>query len=102
MVSDRRALLRSARVRGVKLPVALLDATSPPVSGNRNADMVRANARAGRRDFLLGLAGCEGKNLIAEARRRAFAGGWFSGRGPTAPALSRWSGGLCYCGARFG
>src|ERR1700751_5752596 len=67
MVSDRRALLRSARVRGVKLPVALLDAASPPVSGNRNADMVRANARAGRRDFLLGLAGCEGKNLIAQA-----------------------------------
>ena len=61
-------LLRSRRLRGVELPVALLDAASPLVPGNRGADMVRASALACSGDFLLRLAGCQGKNLIVETR----------------------------------
>ena len=33
VASDRRALLRSRRLRGVELPVALFDAASPLVAG---------------------------------------------------------------------
>ena len=53
---------------------ALLDAASPLVPSNGGADMVRASALACNGDFLLGLAGCEGKDLIAqggEVRPRA-------------------------------
>jgi hypothetical protein len=68
VASDRRALLRSRRLRGVELPVALLDAASPLVPGNRGADMVRASPFARGGNFLLRLAGCQGKDLIAQAR----------------------------------
>ena len=37
--SDRDALLRPARLRGIELPLALFDAASPLVSGNRGADI---------------------------------------------------------------
>ena len=67
-LSDRGALLRLRRLRGVELPVALFDAASPLVPGNGGADMVRASALACSGDFLLRLAGCQGKDLIAEAR----------------------------------
>jgi hypothetical protein len=43
------------------------------ISGNRGADMVRANALACSGDFLLRLASCQGKNLIVEVRRAAAA-----------------------------
>jgi hypothetical protein len=36
------------------------------VPGNGAADMVRASTLAGSGDFLLRLAGCQGKDLIAE------------------------------------
>ena len=71
MVSDRRALLRSRRLRRVKLPVALLDAASPLVSGNDNADVVRASPFARSGNFLLRLASRQGKDLIAESWRGA-------------------------------
>ena len=58
VVSDRRALLRSGRLRRVELPVTLLDAASPPVAGNRGADVVRASPFARSGNFLLRLAGC--------------------------------------------
>jgi hypothetical protein len=61
-------LLRSRRQRGVELPVALLDAASPLVPGNRGADMVRASPFARRGNFLLRLAACQGKDLIVQAR----------------------------------
>src|SRR5215831_8472432 len=89
LVSDRRALLRSRRLCGVELPVALLDTASPGVPGNGDPDMVRANPLACRGDFLLCLARCQGEDLIAEARRRAFAGDWSRGRGAAAPASAR-------------
>ena len=54
-------------MRGLELPVALLNTTSPLVAGNRGADMVRANSFARGGNFLLGLAGCQGKDLIGEA-----------------------------------
>jgi hypothetical protein len=66
-------LLRPAPLCGIELPIALFDAASPLVSGNRGADMVRASALACSGDFLLRLAGCQGKNLIVEARRAAAA-----------------------------
>src|SRR5215471_4770545 len=66
LLSDRRVLLRSHRLRGVELPVALFDAARPFVPGNGPADMVWASAFACRSDFLLCLAGCQGKDLIAE------------------------------------
>jgi hypothetical protein len=68
VASDRHALLGSRRLRGVELPVALLDAASPLVPGNRGADMVRASPFARGGNFLLRLAGCQGKDLIAQAR----------------------------------
>jgi len=57
-VSERGALLHPRRLRGVELPVALLDAARPLVPGNDDADMVRASPLACRGDFLLRLAGC--------------------------------------------
>jgi DDE family transposase len=57
-VSERAALLRPRRLRGVELPVALFDAASPLVPGNDDADMVRASPLACSGDFLLRLAGC--------------------------------------------
>ena len=63
LVSDRGALLRPRRLRGVELAVALLDAASPLVSGNGGTDMVRASALACSGDFLLRLAACQGKDL---------------------------------------
>jgi hypothetical protein len=54
-------------VRGEELPITLLDPASPFVPGNGDADMVRANPRARGGDFLLRLARCQGKDLIAEA-----------------------------------
>src|SRR3984893_11723318 len=96
-VSDHGALLRPRRLRGVELPVALFDAASPLVPGNGAADMVRANPLACSGDFLLRLAACQGKDLIAEARRVALADNCFRGCGSCAPARSgsdclRWRG----------
>src|SRR5205085_9783702 len=71
--SDCDALLRPGRFCGIELPVALFDAAGALVPGNRGSDMVRARALACSGDFLLRLAGCEGKNLIVEARRVAAA-----------------------------
>src|SRR5215469_4367359 len=62
-LSDRGVLLRSHRLRGVELPFALFDAAGPLVSGNGNADMVRASSFACGGDFLLRLASCQGKDL---------------------------------------
>ena len=56
------------RLRGVELPVALFDAASPLVPGNGGADMVWASPLACSGDFLLRLAACQSKDLIAEAR----------------------------------
>jgi hypothetical protein len=53
----------------VEPPVALFDAASALVPGNRRADMVRPSALACSGDFLLRLAGCQGKDLVVEARR---------------------------------
>src|SRR5207248_1632034 len=69
--SDCCALLGSCRVRRVELPIALLDAARALVSGNGDADMVRANPLACGGNFLLRLASCQGKDLIAEAWRAA-------------------------------
>src|ERR1700746_327722 len=88
-ISDRGALLRLRRVRGVELPVAQFDAASSLVPGNDTADMVRARAAACSRDFLLRLAACQGKDPLAEGRRGALATCWFRGR--SARALPRWS-----------
>jgi hypothetical protein len=54
-------------LRGVELPVALFDAAGALVPGNDDPDVVRARSFA-RRDFLLRLPGCQGKDLIAEGR----------------------------------
>jgi hypothetical protein len=53
------------------MPIALFDSAGALVSGNRGADVVRASAFACSCDFLLRLAGCQGKNLIAEVQRAA-------------------------------
>jgi len=71
IASNRGVLLRPGRARGVKFAVALLDSASPLVAGNRDADMVWANPLACGSDFLLCLARCQGKDLIAEAWRTA-------------------------------
>jgi hypothetical protein len=65
LVSDRGALLGRRRLHDVELPVAPFDAASPLMPGNDDADMVRASALARSGDFLLRLAGCQGKDLIA-------------------------------------
>ena len=65
-VSDRGGLHR--RLRSVQLSAAVFDAASPLVSGDGDADMVRAGPLACSGDLLLGLAVCQGKHLIAEGR----------------------------------
>src|SRR5215471_4788408 len=90
LMSDPGASLRPGRLSRVELPVALLDAASPLVPGNGDPDMIRANPLARGGDFLLCLARCQGEDLIAEARRRAFAGDWSCGRSAAAPASARW------------
>src|SRR5690349_21171379 len=85
-VSDRGALRRLRRLRGVELPVALFDAASSLVPGNDDTDMVRASPLACCGDFLLGLAVCQGENLITERRRTALIASWFCGRRATTPA----------------
>jgi hypothetical protein len=82
--SGRRALFR--RLYGVKLAVALLHAPSPLVAGNRDTDMVWASSFACGGDFLLRIAGCQGKDLIAEAGSAALAARGFSGCTAPAPA----------------
>jgi hypothetical protein len=72
-LSDRGALRRVGRRCGVELPVALFEAASPLVPGNGGADMVRAGRFACSGDFLLRLAGCQGKDPIAEGQRAALA-----------------------------
>src|SRR5580692_9695503 len=101
-VSDHGALLRPRRLRGVELPVALFDAASALVPGNGAADMIRANPLACSGDFLLRLAACQGKDLIAEARRVALADNCFRGCGPRAPARSHRSDCLRWRGRRLG
>jgi len=63
--SDRSTLLYSRRLHSVEPPVTLFDAASPLVPGNRGANMVRTSAFACSGDFLLRLAGCQSKDLIA-------------------------------------
>ena|ERR1700731_4336024 len=89
------SLLGPRRLCGVELPVALFDAASALVPGNRSADMVRASALACSGQFLLRLAGCQGKNLIVQARRVPAAASWFCGRSAPVRVLPRWSGRLC-------
>ena len=62
----RGAPHRLRRLRGVELPVALFDAASPLVAGNGGTDMVRASSLACSGDFLLRLAICQSKHLIAK------------------------------------
>ena|SRR5215472_6409318 len=66
LLSDGGSLLRSRHVSSVKLPIALFDAASPLVPGNSGADMVWACPFARRGNFLLRLAGCQSKDLIAQ------------------------------------
>ena len=84
--SGRGVLLGSYRLRGVELPTAFLDPASPLVPGDGDADMVRASPRACSSNFLLRLAGCQGKDLIAEALRSPVAGSCSRGRATRAPA----------------
>ena len=86
-VSDRGALLRLCRLCGVQFPVALFDTARPFVPGNDDTDVVWTSPLACGRYFLLRLAGCQGKDLIAEGRRRAPAGSRLSGRAARTP---RW------------
>ena len=71
--SDRDVLLGSCRVCRVEPPVALLASAGPLVPGNGNADMVWASRFVCGGDFLLRLASCQGKDLIAQAWRTAIA-----------------------------
>ena len=57
---------RLRRLRGVELPVALFDTASPLVAGDGGADMVWASSLACGGDFLLRLAICQSKHLIAK------------------------------------
>jgi hypothetical protein len=66
-LSHRGALHRLGRLPGVELPVTLFDAASPLEAGDGCADMVRAGSLACSGDFLLRLAICESKHLIAES-----------------------------------
>src|SRR3954453_17857857 len=68
-VSGRRGLGLLRRLRRIELAVALFDAAGSFVPGDGDANMVGANAVACRGDFLLRLAVCQGKDLIAETRR---------------------------------
>src|SRR5712671_2383015 len=91
-VSDRGALRRLSRLRGVELPLALFNAASPLVSGKGHANMVWASAFACGGDLLLRLAGCQGKDLIAEAQRAALAASPFCSPNARARRRSRCSG----------
>src|SRR5215472_3159652 len=64
--------------------------------------MVRAGSLASGGDFLLRLAGCQGKDLIPQRRRAALAASRFSSCGALAPAWSRWSGGFLSRGRGVG
>ena len=97
-VSDRGALRRLRRLRGVELPVPLFDAASSLMPGNDDAHMVRASPLACSGDFLLRLAVGQGEHLIAEGRRGALAASRCCGRSAQAPAWSRWRGRLRCCG----
>jgi hypothetical protein len=88
-VSDRCALLRLHRLCGVELPVAQLDAASSLMPRNYAANMIRASPLACSGDFLLRLAVCQGKNLLAKGRRGALAASWYRGRSAPAAALPR-------------
>ena len=72
-MSDRGALCRPRRLRGVELAIALFDAASPLVPGNGGANMVRASLLACNGDFLLRLAVCQGKDLIGQGGRGVLA-----------------------------
>src|SRR5215813_14214800 len=72
-------LHRLHRLRGIELPVSLFNAASPLVPGKGHADMVWASPLACGGDFLLRLAICQGKDLIAEGRRGALAASWSCG-----------------------
>jgi len=85
-VSDRSALSRLRRLRGVEPAVALFDPAGPLVPGDGGADMVRASPLAFSGDLLLRLAGCQGKDLIAEIRQAALVAGWFCGGSAPAPS----------------
>jgi hypothetical protein len=86
LVSDRGALLRPRRLRGIELPIALLDAASPLVPRNGSADMVRANSLARGGNFSLRFAGGQGKDVVIETRGTAVAASWFCGGRALAPA----------------
>jgi len=66
-LQNRGVLLSCSRVRSIELAVAFLDSARPLVTGNGNADVVRANPFAGGGDFQLGFARCQGEDPIAEA-----------------------------------
>jgi hypothetical protein len=95
--SDRGASLGPCRLRRVEFPIALFNAASPLVPGNGGSDMVRASALACSGNFRLRLAGCQGKDLIAEAGRATLAAR--RSCGPSARAASagrRGGGGRCF------
>ena len=71
LTSNRGGSLRPCCARGVEFAVALLDSASPLVPGNSDADMVWTNPFSCGGNFLLCLARCQGKDLIAEAWRTA-------------------------------
>ena len=93
-------LLCPGRLCGVEFPVALFDAAGPFVSGKDDADVVWTSALACSDDFLLRLAGCQGKDLIPQ-RRRATLASRFSGCSALAPPSSRWSDSLSFRGRHF-
>ena len=66
---DRSGLGLLGRLRRIEFAVTLFDAAGPLVPGDRDADVVSACPFACRGDFLLRFAVCQGKDLIAEARR---------------------------------
>src|ERR1700751_5972123 len=53
------------------------DAPGPLMSGNGDADMVRANALACGSNFLLCLAVCQSKDLVTETWLVSIAASWF-------------------------
>src|ERR1700756_2651375 len=64
-----RSVLPLRRLPCVEPPLTLFDAASPLVPRDDDPDMVRASAFACSGDFLLCLAGCQGKDLVAQTRR---------------------------------
>ena len=65
--SDRGALLPRRWPCDVELAVALFEVAGPRVPSNGGADMVGASSLASGGYFLLRLAACQGKDLIAQA-----------------------------------